>query len=254
VAVGLTVGEFSRITHLVKTLRNYHQVGLLEPAEVNPGNGYRYSVRFKSRRLRSSVACGIWRCPSQKSKRCCGPRTLRSAMPSMPLNWTALRRSCREHTAPSSHCATCRSVAPIPAVGIQQMVDGGDLLPWWQGALGELHATVRAEPARFGSEWRALRERVVTGPRRGDRLHPGRRRGAIDRACGPLRRPGRRTGRALTYADIIYGELGAYATTHEISVEGPLREYYVVDSNDTPTPEDWVTEIGWPIFRSDNGH
>ena len=31
----LTVGEFSRITHLsVKTLRHYHQVGLLEPAEV----------------------------------------------------------------------------------------------------------------------------------------------------------------------------------------------------------------------------
>ena len=39
----LTVGEFARITHLsVKTLRHYHQVGLLEPAEVNPDTGYRY--------------------------------------------------------------------------------------------------------------------------------------------------------------------------------------------------------------------
>ena len=39
----LTVGEFSRITHLsVKTLRHYHQVGLLEPAQVNPDTGYRY--------------------------------------------------------------------------------------------------------------------------------------------------------------------------------------------------------------------
>ena len=39
----LTVGEFSRMTHLsVKTLRHYHQVGLLEPAEVNAGTGYRY--------------------------------------------------------------------------------------------------------------------------------------------------------------------------------------------------------------------
>src|ERR1700722_16798772 len=39
----LTVGEFSRMTHLsVRTLRHYHQVGLLEPAEVNPGTGYRY--------------------------------------------------------------------------------------------------------------------------------------------------------------------------------------------------------------------
>src|SRR5258708_27031377 len=42
-AAGLTVGDFSRATHLsVKTLRHYHQVGLLEPAAVNPGTGYRY--------------------------------------------------------------------------------------------------------------------------------------------------------------------------------------------------------------------
>ena len=33
---GLTVGDFSRITHLsVKTLRHYHEVGLLEPATVD---------------------------------------------------------------------------------------------------------------------------------------------------------------------------------------------------------------------------
>src|SRR5271167_290898 len=39
----LTVGDFSRATHLsVKTLRHYHQVGLLEPATVNPDTGYRY--------------------------------------------------------------------------------------------------------------------------------------------------------------------------------------------------------------------
>jgi DNA-binding transcriptional MerR regulator len=41
--MGLTVGDFSRMTHLsVKTLRHCHQVGLLEPAEVDPNNGYRY--------------------------------------------------------------------------------------------------------------------------------------------------------------------------------------------------------------------
>ena len=37
------MGDFSRATHLsVKTLRHYHQVGLLEPATVNPDTGYRY--------------------------------------------------------------------------------------------------------------------------------------------------------------------------------------------------------------------
>src|SRR5260370_27959533 len=39
----VSVGRFATITHLsVKTLRHYHQVGLLEPAEVDPHTGYRY--------------------------------------------------------------------------------------------------------------------------------------------------------------------------------------------------------------------
>src|SRR5882757_7793104 len=40
---GLSIGDFSQITHLsVKTLRHYHEAGLLEPAQVDPGTGYRY--------------------------------------------------------------------------------------------------------------------------------------------------------------------------------------------------------------------
>src|ERR1700736_1708304 len=40
---GLSIGDFSQITHLsVKTLRRYHQAGLLQPAEVDPHTGYRY--------------------------------------------------------------------------------------------------------------------------------------------------------------------------------------------------------------------
>ena len=44
------MGDFSRATHLrVKTLRHYHQVGLLQPATVNPDTGYRsLFTRFRS--------------------------------------------------------------------------------------------------------------------------------------------------------------------------------------------------------------
>src|SRR3954469_14130597 len=43
VADGVTIGEFSGITHLsIKTLRRYHEAGLLEPAHVDPRTGYRY--------------------------------------------------------------------------------------------------------------------------------------------------------------------------------------------------------------------
>ena len=39
----LSIGEFSRITHLsIKTLRRYHEAGLIEPAHVDPQSAYRY--------------------------------------------------------------------------------------------------------------------------------------------------------------------------------------------------------------------
>jgi len=42
-AAMLAIGEFSRMTHLsVRTLRRYHEVGLLEPEVVDPFTGYRY--------------------------------------------------------------------------------------------------------------------------------------------------------------------------------------------------------------------
>jgi DNA-binding transcriptional MerR regulator len=38
----LTIGDFSRATHLsVKMLRHYHDIGLLEPADVDRYTGYR---------------------------------------------------------------------------------------------------------------------------------------------------------------------------------------------------------------------
>jgi hypothetical protein len=44
---------------------------------------------------------------------------------------------------------------------------------------------------------------------------------------------------------------GSYATTHEISIDGPLREYYLRGAGDTADEAEWRTEIGWPIFRAD---
>jgi DNA-binding transcriptional MerR regulator len=72
----VTIGDFSRASHLsVKTLRHYHEVGLLEPSEVDPGNGYRYysddqiPLAQVIRRLR-----GL-RCQSRTSSPCLPRRT-----------------------------------------------------------------------------------------------------------------------------------------------------------------------------------
>ena len=56
---------------------------------------------------------------------------------------------------------------------------------------------------------------------------------------------------SLADAGLSYAKLGSYATTHEISIDGPLREYYLRGAADTPDEAEWRTEIGWPIFRAD---
>jgi hypothetical protein len=42
----VSIGDFSRMTHLsVKTLRHYHDVGPLAPAETDKMTGYRYYAK-----------------------------------------------------------------------------------------------------------------------------------------------------------------------------------------------------------------
>jgi hypothetical protein len=52
-------------------------------------------------------------------------------------------RNLLEPDAP--HPIEHRTVPPITAIGIQQTVDRDDIFAWWQGALGELHATLRPQ-------------------------------------------------------------------------------------------------------------
>ncbi len=172
VTANLTVGEFSRMTHLsVKTLRHYHQVGLLEPAEVNPGTGYRYYLSDQIptaqviRRLRdlempvaevrevlsasetsdrnALIAAHLDRLEDELSK-------THSAVDSL--------RNLLQHSD-EVPAVEHRTVPAMPAVGIQQTVDREDVLSWWQGALGELHAI----GARPGPPWPSVRAAGCTG-------------------------------------------------------------------------------------------
>jgi effector-binding domain-containing protein len=55
----------------------------------------------------------------------------------------------------------------------------------------------------------------------------------------------------LQSIDLTYGDLGTYAERHEIGVDGPLREFYLRSPLDVAEDDEWVTEVGWPIFRAD---
>jgi DNA-binding transcriptional MerR regulator/effector-binding domain-containing protein len=271
VTAGLTVGHFSRITHLsVKTLRHYHQVGLLEPATVNPDTGYRYyraeqvptaQVIRRLRDLEMPVAevkavLSAPDAPARNSLIAAHLDRLEAELAQTRAAVDSLRNLLRRpKTAPAIEH---RSVAATAAAGIGQVIDREDVLAWWQGALGELHASVRAQD--LGS----------TGPVGGlyasELFQHGRGEATVFIPVeGSVRTIGRVAPVVIPAAelaiithhgsladdDLSYAELGSYVTTHEISIDGPMREYYLCGLSDTPDQAKWRTEIGWPIFRAD---
>src|SRR5215468_2151046 len=44
--------------------------------------------------------------------------------------------------------------------------------------------------------------------------------------------------------------LRAHVATHELRLDGPIREYYLVGRQDTADENAWRTEICWPIFST----
>jgi DNA-binding transcriptional MerR regulator/effector-binding domain-containing protein len=268
---GLTVGDFSRVTHLsVKTLRHYHDVGLLAPATVNPDTGYRYysgdqvPTAQVIRRLRAlEMPVG-----EVKAVLDAPDTTTRNALIAAHLGrledelaqTRAAVESLRNLLQPpaSAPAIQHRSVPAVTGAGVRAAVDRADVLAWWQGALGELHAMVRAQGLRatgppggvFASELFTddHGEATVFIPVRGAVRSIGR---VTPVTVPPAELAVISHDGPLDDADLSYAALGSYATRHEISVDGPLREYYLCGQADTPDQAEWRTEIGWPIFRAD---
>jgi DNA-binding transcriptional MerR regulator len=267
----LSIGEFSRTTHLsVKTLRHYHDVGLLEPAFVDPGNGYRHYTEAQIptaqviRRLRDlempvADVCAVVAAPDGAERN----SVIAAHLDRLEAELERTRRavtSLRDLiAAPDGTLAVeHRTVAPIPALGIRAVVDREDVLAWWQGALGELHAAAGAQGLRVTGPSGGVYASELFQHDRGEATVfipvEGRAR-AIGRV-EPIVVPGAELAvvvhrGGLDDIDVTYGALGAYASAHELSIDGPLRETYLRGANDTDDSAAWETELGWPIFRSD---
>jgi effector-binding domain-containing protein len=50
--------------------------------------------------------------------------------------------------------------------------------------------------------------------------------------------------------DRTYAAVGSHVAERELSVDGPIREYYVVTTADTPDESQHRTEVCWPIFQT----
>lgn len=253
----------------VKTLRHYHEVGLVIPDQVDPATGYRYYAPCQVptaqvvRRLRelsmpiADVRAVLASAPED-----------RNALISMHLGrleaeLAATRSAVDSLRAildrPASASAIeHRSVPATPAVAITESLDRDDLLPWWLGAVGELRATVAAGAATPTGVPGALFDFEIFAADRGVAT-------VFIPVDGPVRAVGRVAPLLVPPAelavishrgshddvDLAYSALGDYATAHEISVDGPLREYYTRFSWDTDDSAQWETDLCWPVFRAD---
>jgi DNA-binding transcriptional MerR regulator len=249
----LTIGDFSRATFLsVKTLRHYHRVGLLEPADVDPVTGYRRYAssqiptaqvirRFRDLNMPLEEIGSILRAPDQATRSQLIAAHLTRLEQSLAQTQRAVAslRDLLEH--PSPHRAIERRRIPATlAAAVTTTVDVGDLAAWYQGALGEIHATLSAQ-------------RIVShGPPGGlytNELFTQERGEAT--VFVPAGSEVRRVGRVLpfmappaelamithsgSHADVdrSYGTLATYVSEHALAIDEPIREYYLVGRHDT---------------------
>jgi DNA-binding transcriptional MerR regulator len=268
----LSIGDFSRMTQLtVKTLRHYHDVGLVEPHHVDSATGYRYyshdQVRTAQvvRRLRgldmpipevrsvlaadpddrnAMISAHLGRLEAQLAETRDAVKALRDIL-DRPAGKASL-----EH----------RSVPAVPSIAVHADVDRDDLVTWWEGAIIELRDAVRTQGlaasgppgGMFGFDVFASDRGPVTIfiPVAGN-VHAVERVSEFTVPAAELvvvRHHGPHDD-----VDLAYSALGEYATRHEISVDGPLREYYRRFAWDTDDSSQWETDLCWPIFRSDRG-
>jgi len=269
----LAIGEFSRITHLsVKTLRHYHEVGLLEPVDVDPRTGYRrYTTgqipaaqvirRFRSVNMPVEDVKALLAAPDHAARDAliaAHLNRLEDELAQMQLSVVSLRSLLEPASAPIA--VEHRTVPATTAAGIHEVVDLEDLLAWYHGALGELYATVVAQGLRPSHPSGGLFSSDLFQYERGEAT-------LFVPLDGHIRPIGRVSALLIPAAelavtvhagphsdiDVTYGALGTYVTEHELAVEGPVREYYPVDSRSTDDAAQWRTEIGWPIFGTGAG-
>ncbi|MGE2727001.1 MerR family transcriptional regulator [Mycolicibacterium pulveris] len=262
---GLSIGEFATVTRLsVRTLRRYHEAGLLQPARIDPATGYRYysaeqiptaQVIWKLRQLdmplaevKTVLAAGN---PQQRAEVIAGHlRRLEAELDRTRATVVSLRRLL--HPDPTDLPVDVRSVSACTVAAVTATVSLDDSLQWYDGAMAELDDAF--PPA----------ER--TGPPGGHYANELFTEGAGTMTVfRPVRTP-RASGRIEVLdlppvdlavvvhpgphddIDVTYGRLGAWVVEHALAVDGPVREVYLVGPRDTADSTAWRTEIGWPVF------
>jgi DNA-binding transcriptional MerR regulator len=268
--VRLSIGDFSRMTRLsVKSLRRYHDLGLLEPADIDRETGYRYYDasqvplgqairRFRDLEMPLEQLKEVLHAPDPSARNkliIAHLERMESALQQTQQTVASLRALLEQ---PHARIAVeYRAVSAATAIAISEPVHMGDMATWWSEAFDELHRVLASSSAiRAGSDGALYPNEffeeevgeVVAFIPVADMPTPSGRPQLIEIPGAEL---------AITVhngpiseLDQTYGALGTFVAEREIGVQGPIREHYVVSSSEASAEPVHRTEVCWPVFRT----
>src|ERR1700751_1232098 len=157
----LTIGDFSRATLLtIKTLRHYHDTGLLEAAEVDPQSGYRRYLtsqipqaqlikRFRELQMPLNEIRQLLASPEGSTRNAIMAAHLSRLENNLGRTRSAVSEL-RNLLGPPAGPVTIshRHVAPMSGAAIGERVDAKHAVSWLAGALAELHSTLVTQSRR----------------------------------------------------------------------------------------------------------
>lgn len=262
----MTIGEFSRLTHLsVKALRHYHDVGLLEPL-VDPVNSYR---RYEASQVPTAHLIRRLReldMPLPEVKTVLEAPDIETRNQAVLVHLQRMEHELQRTRAVVASLRTmleqptvsvdveCRVVGDVTALGIRARVGRSGIEAWCSVAFPDLYRAVAdaglvpagAAGALYRNDYfeDTTGEVVAFVPVSGD-LRPAGRVEPIVVPAATLAV----TIHAGAYREIdrTYGALGTYVAANEIRAAGPIREYYLVGPDVTDDSTELRTEVCWPI-------
>jgi DNA-binding transcriptional MerR regulator/effector-binding domain-containing protein len=272
-AVLLSIGDFSRMTHLsVKALRHYHDLGLLEPADVDRFTGYRsydatqVPTAQVIRRLRDlgmplEQVQAVLNAPDLEIRN----KEIATHLNRMEEQLEQTRatvaglRALLEAPA-ARQPVEFRAIPATPALAVRGMVTVAEFGPWWMSAFGDLYAAVDRAGLTPAGPGGALYPAEIFTEEQGEVTAFVPVATAPAGPAGPgapavLEIPAVEAAVMLHEGgmddlDRTYGALGTIVAERAIGVEGPIREYYLVGFRDTGDQSRHRTEVCWPVFQT----
>jgi DNA-binding transcriptional MerR regulator len=269
--VRLAIGDFSRMTHLsVKALRHYHDLGLLEPAEIDSASGYRFYEpsqvpiaqvirRFRDLGMSLDEIKEVLRAPDVSARTELMVAHLQR-MESRLVETQSVVASLRSllERPPAPIAVEHRSAGPVRALTISEHLSMPELDMWWEEAFHELDSALVAadvspagpRAALYSTDYFALETGglVVAYIPVAEDVRSGARTRMLEIPSAELAV----AVHAGSFSDLdrTYGALGTYVGEREIGVDGPIREHYLVSALDTDDETQHVTEVCWPVFQT----